>query len=216
LRRSFLALVATGAVIIIIGLATLALWFQSELYRPYSSFPSQEIFLEIPRRANTGQIADLLVNSGILRHRLPFILYIRYKNLGRRIQAGEYRFADPATPVQVAQRLVRGDISFRSITIPEGLTAYETVELLAKNGLGDPEELEQLLFRTEWIHDLDPKARNLEGYLFPETYRFSHSVDSETVIKTMVGQFRKKISKVLHFIPRMPVGRYVVLLLLLP
>jgi UPF0755 protein len=85
--------------------------------------------------------------------------------------------------------------------VPEGLTAEETIELLSKNGLGNPTEMEQALLKTDWILDLDPKARNLEGYLFPETYRFSRKADSETIIKSMVHQFRVRIGKILASYP---------------
>ena len=189
--------------IVIIGVASAA--FLARLYldfqKPYYKAMPGGIYIVVPQRANTGQVADLLVKSGILRSRLPFILYIRYKDLGKHIQAGEYRFAEAATPIQVAQRLVRGDISFRAITIPEGMTAHETIELLAKNGLGDPSEMQQLLQRTDWIRDIDPNARSLEGYLFPETYRFGHKADSETVIKAMVNQFRIRIAKIIALQP---------------
>ncbi len=185
--------------------AALAIWLRSELERTYYGANLNEVFLEIPRHANTTQVANLLANSGVLHYRLPFILYLRCTDLGRHIKAGEYRFAEPATPKQIAQRLVRGDITFRSITVPEGLTAHETIELLAKNGFGNPENMEPLLLRTDWIRDLDPKARNLEGYLFPETYRFGRKVDAETAIKTMIHQFRLRIAKVTALYP-VPAG----------
>lgn len=190
--------------IIVIASAAFLARLYLDFQKPYYRATPGGIYIEVAPRANTGQIADLLVKSGILRSRLPFLLYIRYKNLGTHIQAGEYRFAEPATPIQVAQRLVRGDISFHSITIPEGMTARETIELLAKNGLGDPGEMQQLLRRTDWIQDIDPKARSLEGYLFPETYRFGRKADSETIIKTMVNQFRIKIAKILALHPAPP------------
>jgi UPF0755 protein len=185
-------------------LLALAAWLRTDMTTPFYNARSEEAFVEIPRGANTAQIADLLVNSGILHHRISFILYARYANLGRHIQAGEYRFAEAANPMQVAKRLARGDVYFRSVTIPEGLTARETVELLAQNGVGELESMERLLLRTDWIHDLDPKARSLEGYLFPETYRFSRKADSETVIKTMVHQFRKRIARLMRTHPPPP------------
>jgi UPF0755 protein len=191
--------------IVIIGISSAA--FLARLYldfqNPYYEAMPGGIYVVVPQHSNTRQVADLLVKSRILRSRLPFLLYIRYKDLGKHIQAGEYRFAEPATPVQVAQRLVRGDISFHAITIPEGMTARETIELLAENGLGDSGEMQQLLRKTDWIQDIDPKARSLEGYLFPETYRFGRRADSETVIKAMVNQFRIRIAKIiaLHPVP---------------
>ena len=204
MRRLRLTVLA-AVVLFVLASASLAIWLRSDLERTYYGASSSEVFLEIPRRANTNQVANLLVDSGVLHHRLPFILYLRFTGLGRHIKAGEYRFADPATPEQVAQRLIRGDITFRSITVPEGLTARETIDLLAKSGFGVSDEMEHLLLRTDWIRDLDPKAPNLEGYLFPETYRFGRKVDPETVIKTMIHQFRMRMAKITAVYP-IPAG----------
>jgi UPF0755 protein len=140
--------------------------------------------------------------------RLPFKIYLRFTNLERRIQAGEYRFWQEATPEQIAQRLAQGDIFFRSITVPEGLTAQETITLLADNGLGNRMELEQALLRTDWIRDLAPAAQNLEGYLFPETYRFGRKDDSEAIIRAMIGQFRARMSRILKASSLQPDGIY--------
>jgi UPF0755 protein len=117
-------------------------------------------------------------------------------NLGRRIQAGEYLFSEASTPRQVARKLIRGEVYFRSVTVPEGLTARETVQLLAREGLGNLEKMERALLNAEWIRDLSPGAGNLEGYLFPETYRFGRKVESEAILRTMVDQFRKKFAAI--------------------
>jgi UPF0755 protein len=188
---------------VIAGLAALGIRLRLELDTPYYG-QSAETFVDIPHGANTTEIADLLTGAKVLHKRLPFIIYLRYRGLGRHIQAGEYRFFRAATPKQIAERLVRGDVYFHTITIPEGLTAHETIELLAKNGLGNPVEMEQALQNTHWISDLDPGAKNLEGYLFPETYRFGRRADSETIIKTMVQQFRKRLAKILAQYPPNP------------
>ena len=192
------------ASVLLAGIGT-TVWLFSELQTPYYGAPTKEVSLEIPSRASTSRIADLLVQTGVLRRRLPFIVYIRYKDLERQIKAGEYSFSKAATPGEIARRLVRGDVTFRSVTIPEGLTAGDTIELLAKNGLGNPGNLRQLLSKTDLIRDIDPKARNLEGYLFPETYRFGSRVDSETVLKNMVQQFRVRIARLTAVHP-LPAG----------
>jgi UPF0755 protein len=193
-----LLFIVTAVVLFIIaGSAAIGVWIWRELKIPYYQAGDKETFIEIPRGSNSTQVAGLLVDSGILHSRLPFIIYIRHTDIGRHIQAGEYRFSGKATPEEIAHRLARGDVYYRSITVPEGLTARETIDLLAKNGLGNPIEMEQALLNVEWIKDLDPNARNLEGYLFPETYRFGRKTDSDTIIKTMVVQFRSKISEIL-------------------
>jgi UPF0755 protein len=190
-----------SAIAFIFALAVTAIWVSLELKSPYYGAPSEETFVSIPKGAGTKEVARLLTDQGILHASLPFRLYLRYSHQERRIQAGEYKFSERETPVQIARRLIRGDIYFRTITIPEGLTAKETIALLAKKGLGDLKELEQALQRTDWIKDLDSSAQNLEGYLFPETYRFGRKDNSETILKAMIAQFRTKIEPILKNSP---------------
>jgi UPF0755 protein len=191
-----------SAAVILLGLAAAAKWLQRELETPYFNAPSGETYIDIPRGAKPREVTDLLVKNGILHSHLPFIIYLRAANLGRRIQAGEYRFNKPATPEQIAKRLIRGDVYFRSITVPEGLTAGETIELLAKNGLGKPADFRKALLKTDWIVDIYPEARTLEGYLFPETYRFGRKDNPEKIIRTMVNQFRLKLAGILKQTPQ--------------
>ena len=173
----------------------------SELQYPYYNAVENETFVYIPPGANAAKVAELLKERGILHTKLPFRLWLRHYGLDRSLKAGEYRFSGGATPAEVAERLARGDIYFRSVTIPEGLTAVETVGLLARGGFGGRERFEAALLRTDWIQDLNPSARDLEGYLFPETYRFGRRDDEEAVIRAMVNQFRDRMNKILEESP---------------
>jgi len=188
----------------ILGIAVSSAWFYTQIETPFYNSPTGETFVEIKRGSNTETIADQLVEAGILRNRLPFIAYLRFTNNAQRLKAGEYRFAGPANPKQITERLIKGDIYFRVITIPEGLTAQETIELLALNGFGTIEEMEPILRNTDWIRDIDPNAETLEGYLFPETYHFSRKAESRRIIQTMVEEFRKQLKTVLAEHPMIP------------
>ncbi len=176
--------------------ATWAIWMRHEFYTPYYG-RSSETLVDIPHGAGTSQIAGLLVAEGILRHKLPFTLYVRWHRLSRSLRAGEYRFDAPARPAEVVRRLVRGDVYYRTLTIPEGLTAREIVALMARNGFGKESNLLKLIDRVDWIADIDDHATSLEGYLFPETYRFSSHAAPEDMLKSMVAQFRLKVMPLL-------------------
>lgn len=191
------------AIIIIFGIVIsgMGLWVNHELTTPYYNSHDAETFVEIPRGAKTGEIASLLVKAGIIRNKLPFVGYIRWKNLSGNLKAGDYKFVSPATPIQVMERIVGGDVYFVSVTIPEGLTARETVALIANAGVGNLAEMEAALVRTDLIRDLNPNAKNLEGYLFPETYHFSRRITSDEILKTMTDQFRHRLKKLMTLYP---------------
>jgi len=174
-----------------------AIWLQHELNTPYFGAAGLGSFVDISRGAGIGAIADALKAGGALRHKLPFLLYVRWTGQARHLRAGEYRFTSPARPARIVQRLVQGDVYFRTVTIPEGLTARETIALLVRVGFSNEKEMEELINRVDWIADLDPRAGSLEGYIWPETYRFSRHTTPEEMLKAMVTQFRVRMSSLL-------------------
>ncbi len=190
-------IIAASALTLILVLGICVWWLQHDLSTPYFSSGDPEVFVEIPKGATTRNIAELLADAGVLRNRLPFVVYLRWTGEGRRLQAGEYRFSGPATPPEIIHRLIRGDVFFNTITIPEGLTAHEIIDLIASSKLADAVELENLLGKTAWIRDLAPAAGNLEGYLFPDTYRLPRKAGSEDILKAMTDQFKEKMKKIL-------------------
>ena len=201
LRRWFLA----SLVICIFTAAGVGYWFFSELHRPYFGGTEGEVFVEIPRGATSSSIARQLANAGILRSRLPFIAYLRWNYLSRHLKAGEYRFVAAATPIEIARRIAAGDVYYLTVVVPEGLTARETVELIAKSGIGKLDGLLAGLGRTDWIRDLAPGARDLEGFLFPATYRATRKMSSEEILQTMVSEFRERFASLSSRFP-VPAG----------
>jgi len=174
-------LVATGAA---------AAWVWRELTTPYYGAPTAEVFVDVPRGASSARIARDLQSAGVLRRGLPFRLFLMRNGSARRLKAGEYRFSRPATPIEVSERLLRGDVYFVAVTVPEGLTAEETFETVVRAGLSDLVALRAAARRTDLIRELDPAAPNLEGYLFPETYHLPRRAGAEQIVAAMVEQFR--------------------------
>lgn len=203
MRRLFPLL--AGSLLIVTLAALLAGWLYIETETPYYGRASEETFVEISKGMNANSAAKILEQSGIVRHRIPLIFYLRFTGNAERIKAGEYRFAEPASPRQIAERLVEGDSFYHAVTVPEGLTAMETIQLFLDKGLGKREEMESALRRTDWISDMFPEAASLEGFLFPETYHLSRNVSSEQILQTMVAQFRKEYEPLIARYP-VPAG----------
>jgi UPF0755 protein len=114
------------------------------------------------------------------------------------LQAGEYRFINPASPLEVAERLARGDVFTRAVTFPEGLTIWEMAETFARGGLGTANEFERAAANATLVNALDPGADSLEGYLFPDTYALPRRAGADAVVAAMVGRFERAFDEPLR------------------
>jgi UPF0755 protein len=108
------------------------------------------------------------------------------------LKAGEYRFDHPEKLADVYTQLSRGEVYTISVTIPEGSNLFDIAQRLEIAGFGSKEKfLAAARTNVNLIADLDPQAASLEGYLFPDTYRFSRHATPAEIQETMVRQFRQ-------------------------
>lgn len=163
--------------------------------------PQKETFVEIAPGSSSNQIAAQLEHAGIVRSRYAFDL-IRVLKRGS-LKAGEYRFDHPATVTDVYARIARGDVYTIAVTIPEGANRFEIAAKVAQAGFFNvtgENFLAATVNQTHLIADLDPRAAtqsgSLEGYLFPDTYRFPRKVTSAQIVATMVRRFRGVASQI--------------------
>ena len=141
---------------------------------PYG--PSSETFVEIPPGSSTMRIGRQLESAGIVRSRYAFDL-VRWWKRGT-LKAGEYRFDHPATVTEVYARIIRGDVYTRAVMIPEGASIFEIAARLEQAGFGARQDfLDGAAKQMGLVADLDPGAKSLEGYLFPDTYHFPRKFD---------------------------------------
>jgi len=134
-------------------------------------------------------MAAELENAGAIRSRYAFLMLRVSK--GGVLKAGEYRFDHPAPATEVYARIVRGDVYTIAVTIPEGYNIFDIADAVDKAGLVSHDRfLAAERADTALINDLSPNAASLEGYLFPDTYRFPHHITAEKILSTMVHRFR--------------------------
>jgi UPF0755 protein len=107
------------------------------------------------------------------------------------LKAGTYRFAGPDTTANIYERIHRGDVYTIAVTIPEGATIFDIAARLQGAKLCSAAEfLTATKTETELIKDLDSQAASLEGYLFPDTYRFPPKTKPIEIAAVMVKRFR--------------------------
>ena len=189
MKRRLLAL----CFVFIVALAAAGLLYR-ELRRPYRGY-SGNLVIEIEPGTRTSEVAQSLVSRGVLAHRIPFLILHALDLLRRRsVKAGEYLFDRPLTPLEVHRKLVQGDVYLRTVVIPEGSDRFDIARILDQQLGLDPELFLRITEQPSPIRDLDPQAPTLEGYLFPDTYRFSRGASAATVTLAMLARFRRVLS----------------------
>lgn len=184
MKKIFLILMVIAA----LGVGA-AWWAGQQVGSAYRGFAGEEVFVDIPQGSSVSAIADRLAAAGVVSHPLIFRVAARMSGAERSLQAGEYRFAEPATPAQVVQRLARGDVYTRAVTFREGLTIWDMAEVFEAAGLGVAEDFLREARDPARIQSLDPDARSLEGYLFPDTYRLPRSAGAAGMVDAMIAGF---------------------------
>ena len=150
--------------------------------------PGTATFVEIPPGTGTGGIASALQSAGVIRSRWAFAALREME--GGTLKAGEYRFAQPASMLAVYDRLRRGDVFTVSVVIPEGYNLFEVAGAIEGAGLARREDfLRAAAANTALVRQWDPGALSLEGYLFPDTYRFGRRTTPTAMLGAMTRHF---------------------------
>ena len=171
---------------LLIVLAGLVVYFF--FLKPYG--PSTETFVDIPAGAGSAGIASRLEQGGVIRSRYAF--WAMRKVHGGVLHAGEYRFDGPVPLATVYARIVKGDVYTRTLVIPEGYNIFDIAGAAEKAGLGKAADFLATARRdTRLVADLSPHAPSLEGFLFPDTYRFSRHTTPDLMVAAMVKRFRQ-------------------------
>jgi UPF0755 protein len=174
--------------ILVLLAAGFALWVNHQLRTPHAH-QSAETSVIIDRGLGVRAIADRLYNAGVISSKLPFLLCSKVRG-NKHIKAGEYRFQSPITPLEVIHKMERGEIVQYHVTIPEGFNRYDISNRLAETGKADAQTFLRLTADPSLISDLDPQARDLEGYLFPDTYTYKYDTTPQDLVKMMTDRFR--------------------------
>jgi len=167
-------------------------------------------FVEIDRGMSSRDIAELLANQGVVQAPWVF-LAVRAIHPRATLQAGEYKFDEAATPFTVFDRIRRGDIFFEEFTVPEGSNIFDIAAILQRSDTVKPDNFLKAAADPATIRDLDPAAPNLEGYLFPSTYRVTHRTTAKQLCRLMTSEFRKEWTELSGHNPGIDVHRVVTL-----
>jgi UPF0755 protein len=191
LKARSLSLLVGLLFLALVGAIVAAVVIYQGAVQPYKGYSGEEVFVELPPGSSTQAIGTRLVEAGVIQSRMAFRIALWQTGAGRRLKAGEYRFDRAMTPQEAVEKLARGDVYLRGITFPEGLTIREMAALFEAHGFGPAAGFQRAAGNAALIADVDPAARNLEGYLFPETYRLPRRAGADDLVAMMVKRFQQ-------------------------
>ncbi len=184
-------------IIIAAAVAAAAVTVSVAVYRLKTRRLPAENTVEIPYGTGTRQIGSILESAGIIDSGIEFVIWTRILGEDCNLEAGVYDFAEPVSLNDVIARLSEGVPGpERSFTIPEGLTIKETADILFGEAPG-----KHAVF-IDLAETPGPDLRllagieegSLEGYLFPDTYRFHEPLDPLKVIRIMLENRTAKVT----------------------
>ncbi len=155
-----------------------------------------EIFVDLPTGTSAQSMAGDLKRAGVIRSRDAFLLLRMLK--GGRLKAGEYRFTESASAAEIYDRIARGDVYTRAVTIPEGFNLFDIANAVQNSGLATREAFLAAAHTPaslDLIRQFAPHPVSVEGYLYPDTYRFSRHTAPGQMIAVMVRRFRAEAKK---------------------
>jgi UPF0755 protein len=186
-----------GKLILILFLLSIAaaagfwVWMSQSVNRPVEH-QSDDRLITIEPGSGTSRIVAQLSQAGIVRDPTALKIYLRITGGGTRLKAGDYKFESPISPLQAIEKIEQGDVYLEGVTIPEGYDRFDIAKkLAAATGKATEDEFFRLMSDTSLISQIAPEAKNLEGYLFPDTYKYDSDTTAEDLIRMMVDRFKE-------------------------
>ncbi|HEU18982.1 MAG TPA: endolytic transglycosylase MltG [Deltaproteobacteria bacterium] len=152
------------------------------------------VTVEIPRGASFSTTTDLLERSGFITNRKLFYVLAFAKGAPSHIRRGEYELTGSMSPLDILNKLLKGEVKGYRIPVPEGFTVQQVATRLSAWRLVDEDRFLNLSADEELLKSLSISGTSVEGYLFPDTYLLTKLMDESEIIKFMVRRFRTVVT----------------------
>lgn len=169
----------------------LFLFFAAELFIPLR-LGNQSIEFEIKKGMTYRQAVEALAQKGMVRNRWTFLVLGKLTGIDHRIKAGYYPLWGSMKPVEIFNAIRMGKILEYEITIVPGDSLREIAGKLAAKNIIETDEFLKVCNDRDFLYSLDIDAPSLEGYLFPDTYKFPKGLEVKDMLTVMTERLREK------------------------
>jgi UPF0755 protein len=169
------------------------LYLSFQLFVPYPE-GSEGIEIEIKKGTSMSRALDMLKENGFIRDKKLMIIIAKLTGVEGKLKAGYYSFEERSTPFGAFSALLHGRVVQQKVTIIEGETVWNTAERLEEAGIMDSKTFFNFNSDPTFLSSLHIDAPSLEGYLFPDTYKFDKGTAPKKVLTAMVNTTRSNFT----------------------
>ena len=165
-------------------------WFQQALTPAEPEGGAERVRFEVAEGATLDGVARSLEAKGLIRDARAAQVFARAEEIASQLKVGEYELSAAQSTPEILQVLVEGRVQTHSVSIPEGLRASEIADRVEAAGLAQRDAFLAIVQDPDAAKKRGLEAETLEGYLYPDTYRFAKGLPAERIVDAMVDEFR--------------------------
>lgn len=160
-------------VLVLLAVLVCAVWVWREASHFLDTAPQEEgtdVYVDVQPGSHLRQIATELAAKGIITDARKFVWLARYKKMATNVQAGRFLLNTGWKPEKVLDALVNGMPALYKVTIPEGMTWWQTARILEDAGLARYEDFDAIIHDAGFLRHHGIPFASAEGFLMPDTY----------------------------------------------
>jgi UPF0755 protein len=189
--------IMVGVVIAVVGYVA-----YSNIFSPADDDDNAEIILDVKPGTSLKGLTKELKDIGLIKDENIFYYFVRLFHKGSTVKVGEYGVKKSMSPEEIWSIVASGHSIDRVFTVREGLNSFEISQLFERAGFGGADEFLKLVFDKELaVKMTGTEANSLEGYLFPDTYKFNKYVGAKDLITVLVSRAMRVIKEVRQTTP---------------
>ena len=152
----------------------------------------ETVNFQVPIGSSSRAIGKQLVKQKLIRSEYAFRVIIRHRGTGKRLRAGTYALRRNMVLWQIVDEFEKGQVTLVSLTVPEGLTTSAIAQLWETTGFGTAAAFQEACESPQLLKQYGLEGKSVEGYLFPNTYKFAKGTTAEKAVEMMLNEFRQR------------------------
>jgi len=201
--KKIILILFLGVVQIIASAYFFRLYVNAKIAEPLYPASQEKSFFNVSEGDALSRVSSKLEQAGLISNEFLFDYYVKKNDKETALKAGKYQFSKNMSISHIADSIILGDVYINKVklVVPEGFNLYQIQKMLEAleipKGKKDFQDYRVSDFKEKYafLNNIEDD-RNLEGFLFPDTYEYNKdTVNAEVVIRSMLDNFASKLTR---------------------